>query len=133
LANKREIKVTIQASTKAGLAAGLSVMAGTLVAGPVGAAVGGAIGTAMAVGISKNVVGLNQLLEDTPPNKRGEIVKCFRESFKEEFLETINDNPELKLLLRGGSPIGVVRYMVEKDIIQSEQAKRLDGILTKIT
>mmetsp|Transcript_30453 Transcript_30453/g.73035 ORF Transcript_30453/g.73035 Transcript_30453/m.73035 type:complete len:119 (+) Transcript_30453:77-433(+) len=116
-----------------GLAAGLSVMAGTLVAGPVGAAVGGAVGTAMAVGMSRNVVGLNALLEDTPENKRGEIVQCFRESFKEEFMDTINGSPELKLLMRGGSPIGVVRYMVEKDIIQSDQAKRLDGILTKIT
>ncbi|CAJ1952093.1 unnamed protein product [Cylindrotheca closterium] len=133
LANKREIKVTIQTSTKAGLAAGLSVMAGTLVAGPVGAAVGGAVGTAMAVGMSRNVVGLNKLLQDTPPKKRGQIIQCFTESFKEEFMDTINGSPELKLLLRGGSPIGVVRYMVEKDIIQNDQAKRLDGILAKVT
>mmetsp|Transcript_9211 Transcript_9211/g.13116 ORF Transcript_9211/g.13116 Transcript_9211/m.13116 type:complete len:170 (+) Transcript_9211:231-740(+) len=132
LANKREIKVTIQTSTKAGIVAGLAVMGGTLVAGPVGAAVGGAMGTAMAVSMSKNVVGLNKLLEDTPREKRGDIVKLLSEAFREEFTDTINGNPELKLLLRGGTPISVVRYMVEKDIIKDENAKKLDGILTRI-
>eukprot|EP00521_Asterionellopsis_glacialis_P009695 CAMPEP_0195287662 /NCGR_PEP_ID=MMETSP0707-20130614/4634_1 /TAXON_ID=33640 /ORGANISM="Asterionellopsis glacialis, Strain CCMP134" /LENGTH=169 /DNA_ID=CAMNT_0040347439 /DNA_START=33 /DNA_END=542 /DNA_ORIENTATION=+ len=133
LANKREIKVTINTSTKAGIVAGLAVMGGTLVAGPVGAAVGGAVGTAMAVSMSKNVVGLNQLLNDTPQEKRREIIMLFSEAFREEFTETINGNPELKLLMRGGTPISVVRYMVEKDIIQDENAKKLDGILTRIS
>ena len=133
MANKREIKVTIQTSTKAGIVAGLAVMGGTLIAGPVGAAVGGAVGPAAAVGLSRNVVGMNELLENTPKEKRGEVIQAFTESFQEEFMDTINNSPELKLLLRGGTPIGVVRYMVEKDIIQSDQAKRLDGILTLVS
>jgi len=133
LANKREIKVTIRTSTKAGIVAGLAVMGGVIVAGPVGAAVGGSIGTAVAVSMSRNVVGLNKLLEDTPVEKRGEIVKIFTESFQEEFRDAIESNAELKLLMRGGTPISVVRYMVEKDIIQSEHATKLDGILTKVS
>ena len=133
LANKREIKVTIRTSTKAGIVAGLAVMGGVIVAGPVGAAVGGSIGTAAAVSMSRNVVGLNKLLEDTPVEKRGEVVKIFTESFQEEFKDTIENNAELKLLMRGGTPISVVRYMVERDIIQSEHAKKLDGIMTKVS
>jgi hypothetical protein len=133
LANKREIKVTIQASTKAGIAAGLAVMGGVLVAGPIGAAVGGAVGTVMAVGMSRNTVGLNKLLEDTPREQRGDVVKLFTEAFRDEFQDTIQGNPELKFLLRGGTPISVVRYMVERDIIKDQNVKKLDGILTKIT
>lgn len=132
LANKREIKCTIRKSTQAGVAAGLSVMAGTLVAGPVGAAAGGAIGTALAVNISKNIVPLNTLLEQTPHEKRGEVVKLFNEAFKEEFIDTIENSPELKLVLSGRHPIGVVRYMVERDLIKSEKLERLDGILSKV-
>lgn len=132
LAQKREIKCTIRKSTQAGLAAGLSVMAGTLVAGPVGAVAGGAVGTALAVNISKNIVPLNTLLEQTPPGKRGEVIRLFNEAFKEEFMDTIEGNPELKLLLTGRHPIGVVRYMVDRDLIKSEKLEKLDGILSKV-
>lgn len=132
LATVREIRCTIRTSTQAGLAAGLSVMAGTLVAGPVGAAAGGAVGTAIAVSMSKNIVPLNRLLEQTPPEKRGEIIKLFNEAFKEEFTETIEGNPELKLLLNGRTPLGVVRYMVDRDLIQNEKLEKLDGILSKV-
>uniref|UniRef100_A0A7S1UPU4 Uncharacterized protein n=1 Tax=Grammatophora oceanica TaxID=210454 RepID=A0A7S1UPU4_9STRA len=132
IARKREIKVTIRKGTQAGVAAGLSVMAGVIVAGPVGAVVGGAVGTAMAASIAKNVVPLNQLLEETPPHKRKEILKCFHESFKEEFVDTIQGSPELKLLMGGTSIFGVVRYMVDREMIQSEQLERLDGILKHI-
>lgn len=132
LAKKREIRCTIRKSTQAGVAAGLSVMAGTLVAGPVGAMAGGAVGTALAASISKNVVPLNELLEQTPPEKRGEIIKLFNESFKEEFMETIKDSPELKLLLSGHSPLGVVRYMVDRDLIKSDRLEKLDGILKRV-
>lgn len=132
LATKREIKCTIRKSTQAGVAAGLSVMAGTLVAGPIGAAAGGAIGTALAVSISKNIVPLNTLLEQTPQEKRGEVIKLFNEAFKEEFIDTIENSPELKLVLRGRHPIGVVRYMLERDLIKSEKLEKLDGILSKV-
>ena len=132
LATKREIRVTIRTSTKAGVAAGLSVMAGTLVAGPVGAVAGGAVGTALAASISKNVVPLNQLLEQTPPSERKEVLRLFNEAFRDEFVEAIQDSPELKLLLSGHSPLGVVRYMVERDLIKSDKMEKLDRILKKV-
>lgn len=132
LATVREIRCTIRTSTQAGLAAGLSVMAGTLVAGPVGAAAGGAVGTALAVSMSKNIVPLNKLLEQTPPEKRGEVIKLLNEAFKEEFIETIEGNPELKLLLNGRTPLGVVRYMVDRDLIKNDKLEKLDGILSKV-
>ena len=99
----------------------------------VGAAVGGAVGTAMAMNMSKSVVSMNQLLQDTPPAKRGEIVKLLGDSFQEEFRESIQSNPELKLIMGAGTPIAVVRYMVDKELIQNEQMKRLDGILSKVS
>lgn len=133
LAQKRDIKVTIRKSTQAGLAAGLTVMAGVLVAGPVGAAVGGAVGTALATNIAKDVVPLNTLLANTPTEKRGEILRVFRESFKEEFLDTIQGSPELKLMLGGMSIFGVVRYMMDREMIDNEQLKRMDGILRYVT
>lgn len=132
LATVREIRCTIRTSTQAGLAAGLSVMAGTLVAGPAGAAAGGAVGTALAVSMSKNIVPLNKLLEQTPPEKRGEVIKLFNEAFKEEFMDTIENNPELKLLLTGRTPLGVVRYMVDRELIQNDKLQKLDGILSKV-
>ena len=132
LATKREIRVTIRTSTKAGVAAGLSVMAGTLVAGPVGAVAGGAIGTALAASISRNMVPLNKLLDQTPPSERKEVLRLFNAAFKEEFVETIQDSPELKLLLSGHSPLGVVRYMVERDLIKSDKLDKLDRILKKV-
>ena len=132
MARKREIKVTIRKGTQAGLAAGLSVMAGVIVAGPVGAVVGGSLGTLMAAKIAKNVVSLNDLLEQTPQEKRRELMTVFRESFKEEFMDTINGSPELKLILSGASVIGVMRYMVDREILQNEQLERIDGVLRKI-
>jgi hypothetical protein len=132
LATKRAIRVTIRTSTKAGVAAGLSVMAGTLVAGPVGAVAGGAVGTALAASVSKNVVPLNKLLDQTPPSERKEVLRIFNEAFKDEFVETIQDSPELKLLLSGHSPLGVVRYMVERDLIKSDKLGKLDKILKKV-
>ena len=132
LATKREIRVTIRTSTKAGVAAGLSVMAGTLVAGPVGAVAGGAVGTALAASISRNVMPLNQLLDQTPPSERKEVLRLFNEAFKDEFMETIQDSPELKLLLSGHSPLGVVRYMVDRDLIKSDKLEKLDKILKKV-
>lgn len=133
IAMKRDIKVTISKGTQAGLAAGLSVMAGVIIAGPVGAAVGGAAGTVMAMSISKNVVPLKTLLENTPVEKRSEILTVFRESFQEEFMETVQSSPELKLLFGGMSIFGVVRYMLDKDLIQNDQLERLDGLLKYVT
>jgi len=132
IAKKREIRCTIRTSTQAGLAAGISVMAGTIVAGPAGAVAGGALGTALAAKLSKNVVPMNKILADTPPGKRAEVVKIFNEAFKEEFMDTIDSSPELKLLLRGRHPIGVVRYMVDRDLIKDDKLKKLDGILSKV-
>ena len=132
LARKREIKVTIRKSTQAGVAAGLSVMAGVIVAGPVGAVVGGALGTAMAVSIAKDVVSLNDLLESTPPSERRAVIQAFNESFREEFLDTIQKSPELKLLLGGGTIFGVLRYMVDRNLLHNKQLERLDAIMRKV-
>lgn len=133
MSKKRDVKVTIRKGTQAGVAAGLSVMAGVIVAGPIGAAVGGAVGTAMAMQISKDVVPLNELLEQTPYDKRGEVLTIFRESFKEEFMGTIDRSPELKLLLSGGSIFGVVRYMMDRSMLESEQLEKVDKILKYVT
>jgi len=108
------------------------VMAGVIVAGPMGAAVCGAAGTAMAMKMSKDVVPLKDLLENTPVHKRPEILRVFRESFQEEFIETVNSSPELKLLFGGMSIFGVVRYMIDKDLLQNEQLERLDGLLKHV-
>lgn len=132
VARKREIRVTIRKGTQAGVAAGLSVMAGVIVAGPVGAVVGGAVGTAMAASISRNVVSLNDLLDQTPPAKRRDVLKAFHESFKEEFMDTITNNPELKLLMGGASIFGVVRYMVDRELLQNDQLARLDRVLKHV-
>jgi hypothetical protein len=132
MARKREIKVTIRKGTQAGVAAGLSVMAGVIVAGPVGAVVGGAVGTAMAAKIARNVVSLNELLEQTPTAKRREVLTAFHESFKEEFMDTIANNPELKLLMGGTSIFGVMRYMVDRELLQNDQMEKLDRVLRRV-
>ena len=132
LSRKREIKVTIRKGTQAGIAAGLSVMAGVIIAGPMGAVVGGSLGTALAASIAKDVVSLSDLLEQTPLEKRHEVIQVFNESFKEEFLETIQSNPELRLLLGGMSIFGVVRYMVDREFLQNKQLEKLDGILRRV-
>jgi len=132
LATVRQIRVTIQKGTRAGIAAGLTVTAGTIMAGPVGAIVGGALGTAMAAKIAKGVVPLNELLANTPPENRQKVLDAFNQAFREEFLETIQNSPELKLVLGGQSIFGVVRYMVDRDLIKSENLDKLDGILKKI-
>jgi len=132
LAQVRQIRVTIQRGTKAGIAAGLTVTAGTIMAGPLGAIVGGAVGTAMATKISKGVVPLNELLANTPPENRPKVREAFNQAFREEFLETVQNSPELKLILSGASIFAVVRYMVDRDLIKSEKLDKLDGILKKI-
>lgn len=132
IAQKREIKVTIQRGTQAGIAAGLLVMGGVIVAGPVGAVVGGAIGTGVAAGMSRNVVSLRQLLEQTPREKRSEVYRVFSEAMREEFQDGFQKNPELNLLLGGGTVVSVVRYCLERDMIENEKLEKLDGILKKI-
>mmetsp|Transcript_18693 Transcript_18693/g.35529 ORF Transcript_18693/g.35529 Transcript_18693/m.35529 type:complete len:174 (-) Transcript_18693:173-694(-) len=132
LATKRDIKVTIKKGTQAGIVAGLSVMAGVIVAGPVGAVAGGAFGTAVAAHMAKDVVTLNQLLEQTPTHKRHEILQLFRESFREEFTETIQSSPELKLLIGGTTILGIMRYAVDRQLLKNEQLEKVDGILRKV-
>lgn len=133
IAQKREIRVTIQKGTQAGLAAGLMVMGGVIVAGPVGAVVGGAAGTALAASISSGVVSLSDLLNQTPPAKRGEVYRVFHEAMKEEFQDGFTQNPELRLLMGGGSIVAVMRYALDKELIESEKLEKLDLILKKIT
>jgi len=129
IAQKRALQITIRMSTKAGLAAGLSVTAGTLMAGPPGALVGGVLGTMLATHMAKQTVPLTQLLKDTPTERRGQVLQLFRETFQDEFLQTVNGSPELKLLLSGGSIFGVVRYLADKELVSSE---RLDAVMKKI-
>jgi hypothetical protein len=132
IARKREIRITIRQGTKAGVAAGLSVMAGVIMAGPPGAIIGAAVGGALAHSISRDVVSLNDLLQATPVKKRHEILKVFHESFKEEFIDTIQNNPELRLVMGGQSIFGVMRYMVDRELLQNDQLVRLDKILRKV-
>lgn len=132
IAQKRDIRVTIQKGTQAGLAAGLCVMGGVIVAGPVGAVAGGAVGTALAASISRNVVSLSELLDQTPANQKGEVYRLFSEAMREEFQDGFTDNPELRLLMGGGSIISVMRYALDKDLIENEKLEKLDVILKKI-
>lgn len=132
LATKRDIKVTVKKGTQAGIVAGLSVMTGVIVAGPVGAVAGGAFGTAVAAHLAKDVVSLNHLLEKTPPEKRSEVLQVFRESFREEFMDTIQSNPELKLLVGGMTILAIMRYAVDRQMLQNEQLERVDAILRKV-
>lgn len=132
LAAKRDIRCTIRKGTQAGVAAGLSVTAGTIAAGPPGAVVGGVVGTALAAKIARGVVPLRDVLERSPPAQRREVLRLFHASFKEEFEASIRDNPELKLLMARGSIFGVVRYMVDRDLIESKRLEKLDNILSKV-
>jgi hypothetical protein len=132
IARSRQVRVTIRRGTQAGVAAGLSVMAGVIIAGPPGAVVGAAVGGAVAHRISQNVVSLNELLKATPISKRNEILRVFRDSFKEEFVDTIQKNPELRLLMGGTSIFGVMRYMVDRELLRNDQLVRLDAVLRKV-
>ena len=132
LATKRQIKVTVKRGTQAGIVAGLSVMTGVIVAGPVGAVAGGALGTAVAATLAKDTVSLHQLLAQTPAAERAQVLHLFRESFREEFTETIQSNPELKLLLGGATILGIMRYAVDRQMLKNEQLERVDGILRKV-
>mmetsp|Transcript_14248 Transcript_14248/g.32379 ORF Transcript_14248/g.32379 Transcript_14248/m.32379 type:complete len:88 (+) Transcript_14248:451-714(+) len=86
----------------------------------------------MAVSLSRDVVGLHDLLEETPVAKRGEIITLFRESFQEEFMDTIQNNPELKLLVGGMTILGILRYMIDREMLQDDQLETMDGILRKV-
>ena len=132
IAQKRDIRVTIQRGMQAGLAAGLCVAGGVIVAGPVGALAGGAVGTALAASISKNVVSLHDLLEQTPREKRGEVYRVFSDAMREEFQDGFTENPELRLLMGGGSIISVMRYCLDKDLIENDKLEKLDNILKTI-
>ena len=132
IAQKRDIRVTIQKGTQAGLAAGLCVMGGVIVAGPVGAVAGGAVGTALAASISRNVVSLSELLDQTPADQKGEVYRLFSEAMREEFQDGFTDNPELRVLMSGCSVVSVMRYALDKDLVESEKLEKLDIILKKI-
>lgn len=132
IAQKRDIRVTIQKGTQAGLAAGLCVMGGVIVAGPVGAMAGGAVGTALAASISRNVVSLSELLDQTPANQKGEVYRLFNEAMREEFQQGFTDNPELRVLMSGCSVVSVMRYALDKDLVESDKLEKLDVILKKI-
>jgi hypothetical protein len=132
IAQKREIRVTIQRGTQAGLAAGLCVMGGVIVAGPVGAMVGGAAGTAIAMSLAKEVVTLQDLLVKTPANKKGDVYRAFSDAMKEEFQDGFTQNPELRLLLSGGTVVSCMRYALDRDLIENDRLEKLDGILKKI-
>lgn len=133
IAQKRNVKITVKKGTQAGFAAGLCIMGGTVVGGPVGAVVGGVIGTGIATKISKQVVSLKQISKETPRGKRLQVYKVFSEALQEEFHDGFQENPELKLLLGGGSIIGVMRYCLDRDMIESDRLERLDGILKRFT
>lgn len=132
LASKREIRVTVRRGTQAGIVAGLSVMTGVIVAGPAGAVAGGAFGTAVAAHMAKDVVSLRQLLDQTPTAKRHEVLRIFRESFREEFTDAIQSSPELKLLVGGTSILGILRYAVDRKLLQNDQLEKVDGVLRKV-
>jgi len=94
--------------------------------------VGGGIATGLAISLSKNVVSLKDLLQDTPPDKRRQVYELFAKAIREEFQDGFLENPELNLMLGGGTVISVVRYCLDRDIIENEKLEKLDGILRKI-
>ena len=102
------------------------------VAGPVGALAGGAMGTALAASISRHVVSLSDLLVDTPADRKGEVYRLFSEAMQEAFQDGFTQNSELRLLMGGGSIISVMRYALDKDLIETEKLEKLDVILKRI-
>jgi hypothetical protein len=132
IALTREIRVTVQKGTQAGIAAGLTVAAGVIMAGHVGAMVGGAIGTAVATKMSQTVVPLKDILKTIPVEKRRDIVAVVYESFVDEFIESIYENPELRLMTSGMSILGIISYMLDRGLLKYCQLERLDGILRNI-
>ena len=83
----------------------------------------------MASKIAKNVVSLAEILESTPVHKRHLVIIACNDAFREEFLETVLESPELKLIFGGQSIFSVVRYMVDRNLIASEKLETLDWIL----
>lgn len=60
---------------------------------------GGSFGAAVAASITRNVVSLGNLLAQTSPKERHDMLQAFDdESFKEEFMDAVVDNPKLWLL-----------------------------------
>ena len=132
MAQKREIKVTtIRKSTTAGVAAGHGGAYWWPVR-RVPSSVERLVPPVMAAKMAQNVVSLNDLLAATESSERHQVLGIFRECFREEFLESIQNQPELKLILGGGTIFGVMRYMVERDMLHNEQLEKLDRILRKI-
>ena len=56
----------------------------------------------------------------------------FSEAMREEFQDGFTDNPELRLMMGGGSIVSVMRYALDKDLIENEKLEKLDGILKRI-
>ena len=129
IAQKRNVRVTVQKSTQAGIAAGLCVMGGTIIAGPVGALAGGTVGTVMAASIARHVVPLYQLLEQTPPEQRTEVYHMYAQAIRDEFQNGFVENPELRLVMGGGSITSVLRYAMDRNMMEREKLEKLDALL----
>ena len=73
------------------------------------------------------------MLKQTPLGEKRKVFKVFSEAMKEEFQDGFQENPELKLLLGGGGIIGVMRYCLDRDMIESERLEKLDLLLKKFS
>lgn len=135
IAQKRNVQVTVQKGTKAGIITGLLVMGGVIIAGPVGAVVGGAIGTGLAATvISRKVVSVQSLLQETPRAQRREVYRVFSEAIQAEFRQGFQSNPDLHYLLskkKGMVTMSVLKYCLDRKMMDREKLQKLDGILTK--
>jgi hypothetical protein len=99
-----------------------------------GAVAGGTLGTIVAtqMAATNHTVSLQQLLADTPVQERHKVVQIFRNAFHKEMMDTIQSNPELKLLVGGTSILGIVRYAVDRKLLSNDKLERVDHILRKI-
>jgi hypothetical protein len=60
------------------------------------------------------------------------VYRVFSEALKEEFQDGFQENPELRVLLGGGTILSVLRYCLDRDLIENEKLERMDNILRKI-
>lgn len=135
VARQRKLYIAVHTGTKAGIVTGLLVMGGVIVAGPVGAVVGGTLGTGWALRASRRGgVSVAQVLRETPLQERPEVCRQVVQALRSEFSDGFSSHPEVKLMLsqkkgRMGTTMSVVKYCLEKRMMDDTKLQKLDGIL----
>ena len=135
VARQRKLHITVHTGTKAGIVTGLLVMGGVIVAGPVGAVVGGTLGTGWAIRASHGSgVSVAQIFRETPLKDRPKVCREVVEALKSEFSDGLASHPEVKLMLskkkgRMGTTMSVVKYCLDKRMMDDTKLQKLDDIL----